>query len=121
MARPVNRIGVVSIIAMVAIALPLDILSLIPFVNILTDLVAVAIFGLWFYLLDVGFINPKLFGSALIGFVIELVPILSWLPGLTAAVIASIIIVKLEDAKVVSALSPAHRLASGGSRSNRRP
>jgi len=92
-----QRINSVAIIFMVAIAIIFDLISLIPFVNIVSELIAYAIFGLWFYLLGVGFMNPKRFAVAAVSAIIGFIPFLSMLPELTVAVIVVILMVKSED------------------------
>ncbi len=97
MASQPQRISLLSATGLILTAFILDVGSLIPLVNWITAGMATIIFGIWFYLLGISFINPKLLGSALVSFIIETIPFLSWLPSLTAAVIAVIIIVKSED------------------------
>jgi hypothetical protein len=90
---------------MVIVALLFDLVGIIPLVNILSQFTALLIFGLWFFFLGVGFINPQRFAAALISTVIELIPFVSILPGLTVAVIICIVTVRTED-KLRSALIP---------------
>lgn len=92
-----SRINNFSAGSLILVALLLDLVSLIPVVNIVSSFLAILIFGVWFYILGVGFINPKRFATAIIALVVEMVPVISWLPGLTAAVIATVIMVKSED------------------------
>ena len=97
MAKPSPRINTLNAIGLISLAALLDIISLIPLINIAVDLLAMIIFGLWFYLLGVGFINPRRFITALAALIVEFIPILSGLPGFTVAVIATIVMVKSED------------------------
>lgn len=83
--------------SLILVAIILDLLSLIPVVNILVSGLAVLIFGVWFYMLGVGFINPRRFAAAAMSFLVEIIPFISWLPGITVAVITTIIMVKSED------------------------
>jgi hypothetical protein len=95
--RKPQRIGIVSIIFLIITAIIFDLISLIPFVNIVSGLIAYAVFGIWFYILGVGFMNPKRFATAAVSAVIGFIPFLSMLPELTIAVIVVILMVKSED------------------------
>lgn len=82
---------------LIVVALFFDLLSLIPVVNVLVSGLAVLLFGVWFYMLGVGFINPRRFVTAAITYLMETIPFISWLPSLTVAVTAIILMVKSED------------------------
>ena len=82
---------------MIFTALIFDVLSIIPWVNIITDIAAILLFGLWFMLLGVGFMNPRRIATWATAGIIEAIPILSILPGITVGVAATIFMVKLED------------------------
>ena len=91
--------------AMIAVALLFDVvnasLNLIPFLgqilSVLVSIVAYCTFGFWFLKRGVGFANPKravtFFGSG----VIEAIPVLNILPGVTLGVALTIAMVQLED------------------------
>ena len=92
-----QRINSVTTIFMVTTAIIFDLISLIPIVNIVSELVAYVVFGVWFYLLGVGFMNPKRFATAAVSAVIGFIPFVSMLPELTIAVVVVIFMVKSED------------------------
>ncbi|TSC84537.1 MAG: hypothetical protein G01um101417_202 [Parcubacteria group bacterium Gr01-1014_17] len=91
--------------AMIGVALLFDAvnagLNLIPFLgqilSVLVSIVAYCTFGFWFLKRGVGFANPKravtFFGSG----VIEAIPVLNILPGVTLGVALTIAMVQLED------------------------
>ncbi len=100
-----NRIDPTTGGIMIAVALLFDAMNaginLIPLLgqvlSVLISLVAYLTFGFWFLKLGVGFVNPKraasFFGSALI----EAIPLLNILPGITVGVALTILVVQLED------------------------
>lgn len=92
-----RRINSLNAGLLIFVAIIFDLLSIIPFLNVITSFVAWLIFLVWFYILGVGFINPKRFATIAISFIIGVIPILSILPELTIAIIATIIMVKSED------------------------
>lgn len=95
--KPRSRIDNTTASFMIVVALIFDLLNWIPFVNIVIAIIAWLIFGLWFYIKGVGFLNPRRLATAAGGFLIEVIPLLAWLPGLTTAIIITIIMVKSED------------------------
>ena len=90
---------------MIAVALLFDAMNaginFIPFLgqilSVLVSIVAYCTFGFWFMKRGVGFANPKsaasFFGSGLI----EAIPVLNILPGVTIGVALTIAMVQLED------------------------
>ena len=96
--RP-QRIDNITAGLMIAVAVVLDLISLIPFVNLISGLAATLIFGLWFFFRGVGFVNPRRIATWAAGLIVEAIPFLSILPGLTIAVTATIVMIKLEDKK----------------------
>jgi len=101
-----KRIGNLTFGLMVALAIILDIISIIPGANIIVDIVAALVFGLWFMLRGVGFVNPRRFSVGIIAIIIELVPFLSILPGITAGVVITILSVRTEDRLGIHIPSP---------------
>jgi hypothetical protein len=100
-----QRISNLNAGLMVIVALLFDLVGVVPVLNIVTEFIALLIFGLWFFFLGVGFMNPRRFATVLIATVIELIPIVSILPGLTVAVIITIVTVRSED-KLKSVIVP---------------
>lgn len=94
---PKKRIDNITAAAMITIAIIFDLFSLIPIVNIITTIAAWFIFITWFYMKGVGFINPKRFATAATSIIVELIPFLSMLPGLTLAIIVTIFMLRNED------------------------
>ena len=94
--RP-QRINNITAGFMIAVAIVFDLISIIPFINILVDIVAWLVFGFWFALLGVGFINPRRFAVMATSFIVGAIPVVSTLPELTVAIIVTILMVKSED------------------------
>jgi hypothetical protein len=92
-----QRINSLNAGLLILAAIIFDLLSIIPLINVITAFVAWLIFGVWFYLLGVGFMNPKRFATIAVSLIIGVIPVLSVLPELTVAIIAIIIMVKSED------------------------
>lgn len=65
---------------MLLIAAVFDLISLIPFVNVVSSVIAWMIFTVWFYFLGAGLLNPKKFATVSISFLAELIPLVSMLP-----------------------------------------
>jgi hypothetical protein len=82
-----QRISNVMAALMIALAVVFDLLSLIPLVNILVDFIAWVTFGLWLLFLGVGFMNARRLATMLTSVTIEAIPFLSFLPGITVAII----------------------------------
>ncbi len=92
-----ERITTTTAMLMVGLAIFFDILSIIPVVNWFTAIAAWLCFFIWFAVLEVRFMTIKRALPAIISFIVELVPILSIIPGLTLGIIVIIIMIKLED------------------------
>lgn len=92
-----QRIDNITAGLMITVAVVFDLISLIPVVNIISAVAATLIFGLWFLLLGIGFANPKRIATWATGLLVEAIPFLSILPGLTIAVAVTIFMIKLED------------------------
>lgn len=90
---------------MVVVALLFDLVNaavnLIPFLgqvfSILISIVGYCTFGLWFMKRGVGFVDPRKAASFFGSGIIEAIPILNILPGLTIGVFLTILVVQLED------------------------
>lgn len=103
--RQPSRIDTGTGAMMIAVALLFDTMNaginLIPFLGqilgVLVSIVAYCTFGFWFMKRGVGFTNPKravtFFGSGLI----EAIPILNVLPGVTVGVVLTVLMVQFED------------------------
>lgn len=72
-----------------------DVVSFVPFVNLITDFLAgVVVFPLWFWLSGVSYTkNKKLLASGAITLLFELVPFISVLPGWTFGVVFNIVMI----------------------------
>ncbi len=95
--KPQSRIDNITAGFMIAVAIIFDLLSLIPFVNIVVDVAAVLLYGIWFAIKGVGFINPRRFATMMVTVIIEAIPAISFLPGFTIAIIVTILMIKSED------------------------
>ncbi len=83
---------------MICTAAVLDLISLIPIVNIVVDVLAWLIFFFWFRELGFPFTkNNKLMGSVVVSFIIGFIPILSILPEITLGVLLNILIINGEQ------------------------
>ncbi len=93
-----HSIGIFSSIAMICAALVFDLVSIIPFVNIIVDIIAWIFFMMWFYLQGVSFSkNPHILGIAAGSFIIGAIPFLSILPEITAGVTANIVLTRMQE------------------------
>lgn len=86
MEKQTPKIGAVTTASMIFLALIFDAISLIPFVNLTSAFVAWLIFGTWFYLLGLGFANPRRIATIGTSFLIEFIPIISMIPSITFGV-----------------------------------
>lgn len=93
-----NRFNTIEKIIMVFLALFFDLLSIIPFLNILINVLAWFIFSLWF---TINGLPPnsyyKVTGTAVLAFVIGLVPFVSILPEITTSIVVILTIIHMED------------------------
>lgn len=78
-------------------ALFFDLLSLIPFLNVIVAPIAWITVTLWLYLEGVSPLSGRRLATIGVSFIVGLIPILSMLPEITLAVVAIILMVKLED------------------------
>ncbi len=93
-----HKIGIFSAMIMICTALVFDLLSIIPFINIIVDIIAWTIFLLWFYLSGVSFSkHPHILGVAAGSFIIGAIPFLSILPEITAGVVTNIAITRMQE------------------------
>lgn len=98
--KPQRRISNGTAVAMVLVALVLDVISLIPVAGSLISAVfGMGIFGLWFYFLGVPLISPKKIASWGLNAIAEAFPAIGsvWI-GVTVGVILMIAITRTEDA-----------------------
>ena len=95
-----HKFNTVEILIAIFLALFFDLLSIIPFLNILVDCLAWFIFGLWFFLNGVppnsGY---KVVATATISFVAGFIPVISAFPELTLSIAAIMIIIRLDEKK----------------------
>lgn len=88
--------------ALVGIAIFFDILSLIPFVNILTVFIGEGLLAIFFRIEGVSVFSAKKALPYLMGFVAEAIPAISMLPALTVETIVIIYLTHAEDKVGVS-------------------
>ncbi|MEA1929547.1 MAG: hypothetical protein U9M92_01500 [Patescibacteria group bacterium] len=91
------KISWLSAAFLIVVALVLDLISLIPIVNIIVAPTAWIIFGLWLYILGVGLLNMRRLAAPIISLIIEVIPAVSVIPSLTLAMIITIVIVRFEE------------------------
>lgn len=91
------RINITQTLLMLGAAGVLDLVSTIPFLNIVVSFFATMTFGLWFYNLDFGLVNFRRLVAPIIAIIIEIVPALSILPAIFFAVLINIILSWIED------------------------
>jgi len=85
---------------MIGTALFYDVVSLIPFGNWITFVLTPLTFGTWFLVHDagwVGFFNYKKAGTDVTVYIIEAIPAVSLLPGITVRVFRAVKMIQLED------------------------
>lgn len=116
MAEFKSRIGQIEGYAMIAVAFVFDLISIIPFLNIVSEILAAIVFGIWFITNGV---PPKIsykvgataVGSAIIGFI----PLLSILPEMTSFILITLYMYKKEETR-----ESAEKAAQTGSKSTNR-
>lgn len=100
-----KRINAITAGAMIFVALALDLSGLLldtlfffaPIFGFIISFIAWILFAIWFLLLGIGLLSARRLAAFGSGIVIEAVPVLNMLPGITVSVVAIIIMVKLED------------------------
>ncbi len=97
MYTPRQRISKPTKVALISTSIVIDILSIIPIVNWIVWVLNWIIFPIWLKFLGVSYLKAKRLGAALTGAVIELIPVLSILPGYTVSMILIIRSVEKED------------------------
>jgi hypothetical protein len=91
-----TKLDWLTIALLVTIALLFDLLSVVPFLNIITNFIAWFTLGALFWFLGIGFNFRKLI-APVISFVIEFIPLVSLIPSITLAVIITTLVVKSEE------------------------
>jgi len=91
------RIKTWVFIAMLAVSIVADLISLIPAANDAVAIVAGVVFGLWWWFLGLGFLNLKKVITYVVSIVAEFIPFVSILPMITVAVIVTFVISRTED------------------------
>ena len=95
-----ERISKVTEWLMFGTAVFFDLLSIIPIVNWIIFVLTPLTFGLWFLMHNagwVGFINTKKLKGDVAIYIIEVIPVLSMLPGITIRIYRSIKMIQSED------------------------
>jgi len=101
---------------MIAVALLLDLISLIPVANFATTAAAPLIFSWWFKKCGCNPFGPKKVVNYIIGLVVEIIPIISFLPGITFTVVRNIAVETATASikpKSLRKINPARRIAAG--------
>lgn len=100
MAEFKSRIGQIEGYAMIAVAGLFDIISIVPLLNIVSEILALIVFGIWFITNGVPprisyKVGATAVGSAIIGFI----PVLSILPEMTSFIVITLYMYKKEERK----------------------
>lgn len=91
---------------LVGAAVIFDLISLIPAVGqAIATVGSIVVFSIWFLVLGVPLVSPKKLVAWVSAGIIELIPLISALPGITAGVILMIAITRTEDRLGVQVLS----------------
>lgn len=87
-----KKISPVNFGFMLLFAICFDILTIIPFINIIVNFIALICFTIWFYFSGVSFSkNKAIVGRSAVTFLIELIPFISIIPTWTANIIINYI------------------------------
>ncbi len=107
MAEPKEpRINSTQAALLVGTAVVFDLVSLIPAIGqAIATVGSAVVFCIWFLILHVPLISPKKLLTWSLAYLVELVPVLSALPGITTGVILMIAITRTEDRLGVQVLS----------------
>lgn len=97
MAQKTSQMDVVQLTLMIIVALLLDLASIIPGINFVSVLVAIFVFGIWFYVLGMGIINPVKLAGPFVSAVIEVIPAISIIPSITLSIIITYFLIKAEN------------------------
>jgi hypothetical protein len=97
-----NRIGNSEIILLVVFALIFDIISLIPFLNFVTVIVAQGLMAFFFSIHGVNVLSKKRAIPYVLGWIIEFIPAISVIPAITLETIIIIVMVRFEDKTGIS-------------------
>lgn len=92
-----HKISNTAFAAMSIVAILLDLISLIPIVNVATLAFAGVIFTFWWWKLGLGLLNFKKALNYALGALVEVIPILSWLPGITVVVVMMFVFTRAEE------------------------
>lgn len=106
---------------MTMLSIVLDLLSIIPGVNWLTEIVAVIVYGIWFYILGLGVISLRKFVAPIIGLIIEAIPAISALPTITISIWVLYAMIRAEEKTGINATSVVSAGRGGGARPPRIP
>jgi hypothetical protein len=100
------RIDKQTAISMVVVAILFDLISIVPGLNVVSLVLGNLTFGLWFKMKGVGLIGKKKIATWGGEGIIEAIPALSALPGITVGVILMLVITRTEDATVITVPQP---------------
>lgn len=100
-----QRISATALLFLTLFAVIFDIIGFIPVVNWVSSPFAYLIFIAWFLILGVSFKKPTRWITGVVVFIIEMIPFISWLPGITVWVLTIAISAILEDrVKVINSV-----------------
>ncbi len=104
MQEPKERIPKSTGWVMIGTAIFLDLLNIIPGLNIIVDVAYIMLFPAWFYLRGASFTkNPAMLKTTVIAFIIGFIPFLSSIiPELSGSVIKNVRFVQDEDRRMIA-------------------
>lgn len=116
-----RKIGNGAAAVLIFVAIVFDLFTLIPFVGDFIGPIFWIGANVYFWMRGMGILNARRLGSAAVSVVIELVPVLQWIPSITAAVIAVIVMTRLEEKTGVPVTSMASKGGPANSMGRRAP
>ncbi len=103
--RPTHKIGTLTAFILIFIAILVDLLSLIPLLGSILGPGFWICINIYFWYVGLGIVNTRRLASGIISTLIELIPVLQWLPSVTVGMILVIIMIRLEEKTGISVTS----------------
>ncbi len=100
--RPAHKIGTITAFILIFVAILVDLLSLIPLLGSILGPGFWICINIYFWYVGLGIVNARRLASGIISTLIELIPILQWLPSVTLGMILVIIMIRLEEKTGIS-------------------
>jgi hypothetical protein len=100
------RISMAMSIFLIVIAGCFELIGLIPVLGSFSATIFWFCIGLYFWSKGMGLFSPKKLVTVAISYVIEIIPLIQWLPALIIGIIVFLIIIRIEDKTGLSVLAP---------------